>query len=213
MWRLVSLVMLAILVGALEASPASAQSAGNEAIQFKLESAAAVQNGPSARTVFTLGQTSLITKIRTYHWNNGQGASPGTIGLRNVATGQFVGNWSVVATYHMFSSAPGASWPARGDGPPFLYWTSQPNVQVVAGTYEVVDSAPNTWSTNAEVRNMGVAWVYGRAQAPTPGPVGSSGTFTLTAVTPIAGTKPWAAIRARPALATRRSPAPRAGWR
>jgi hypothetical protein len=142
----------------LQASWAWAQS---ETILFKLESAAGVYNGPSQKTIFTLSQPAFITKIWTYHWNDGRGAAPGRIGLKNVATGQTVGMWNAIGTYHMFDTAPGAVWPQRGDGPPYLRWTVQPNVNVPAGMYEVLDSDRGTWSANAEMRNMGCAWVYG----------------------------------------------------
>jgi hypothetical protein len=155
-------IMAVVVLILLQAPWGQAQS---ESVLFKLESLAAVHNGPSQKTIFTLDQPVSITKIWTYHWNNGKGVTPGRIGLRNVATGQTVGMWDVTATYHMFNSSPGAAWPSRGDGPPFLYWTVQPSVHVPPGTYEVLDSDPATWSANAEMRNMGCAWVYGMARA------------------------------------------------
>ncbi|MGD1103337.1 MAG: SprB repeat-containing protein [Terriglobia bacterium] len=139
----------------------STPGAQSEVVLFKLESVAGVSNNPPQKTFFRLDQPAFITKIFTYHWNNGRGATPGRIGLRNAATGQMVGMWNVIGTYHMFNTTPGAAWPSRGDGPPFLYWTVQPNVNVPAGTYEVLDSDPGTWAYNAEMRNMGCAWVFG----------------------------------------------------
>jgi hypothetical protein len=133
----------------------------SEVILFKLESVAGVSNNPPQRTLFRLDQPALITKIFTYHWNDGRGAAPGNIALKNAATGQMVGRWRVTGTYHMFSVAPGAAWPSQGDGPPYLYWNAQPNVKVPAGTYEVLDSDPGTWAYNSEMRNMGCAWVFG----------------------------------------------------
>lgn len=137
------------------------QGAEPEAVLFKLESIASVTQPPARDTVFSLDRPALITKIWTYHWNGGRGTAPGTIGLKNTATGQTFGPWSVVATYHMFDSSAGAVWPAKGDGPPFLYWTVQPNVSLPAGTYEVIDSHRASWSTNGEMGNMGCAWVFG----------------------------------------------------
>ena len=160
--------------GRQQAPTGAAPAGGPEAVLFKLESLGGVSNGPSARTTFTLNQPSVITKIWTYHWNGSQGSSPGTIGLRNARTGQMVGTWAVTGTYHSFNNTPGAVWPQRGDGPPFLYWYVQPVVPVPAGIYEVVDSSPGTWSTNAEMRNMGCAWVFGHASggpSPLPMPV------------------------------------------
>jgi len=135
---------------------------GAEAVLFKLESLAGVSNGPYARTVFTLDQPAVITKIWTYHWNGGQGAGPGAIGLRSLASGQLVGRWGAVGTYHGFSNNPGDPWPAQGDGPPFLYWNVQPGVELAPGDYEVTDSSPGTWSTNGQLGGRGVAWVFGQ---------------------------------------------------
>ena len=63
--------------------------------------------------------------------------------------------------WDLFDSSAGAAWPAKGDGPPFLYWTVQPNVSLPAATYVVIDSDPASWSTNGEMGNMGCAWVLG----------------------------------------------------
>ena len=135
--------------------------AQTEVILFKLESQAAVSNHPFQRTIFSLGKPAIITKIMTYHWNDGRGAPPGSIALKNLGTGEMVGRWKVIGTYHAFNLAPGNPWPSRGDGPPFLYWNVQPNVSVPAGEYEVLDSDPGTWSYNAEMGNRGCAWVFG----------------------------------------------------
>jgi Tfp pilus assembly protein PilF len=134
-----------------------------ETFLLKLETLAAVYNNPSKRTLFTLRSRTHITKVMTYHWNGGAGDRPGTIGIRNVRTGQMMGTWNVVATKGSFDFAAGATWPRRGDGPPYRYWTIQPKVDLPAGAYEVVDSNPSTWSHNPETGNRGVAFVYGGA--------------------------------------------------
>ncbi|MGD0283450.1 MAG: tetratricopeptide repeat protein [Dissulfurispiraceae bacterium] len=133
-----------------------------EQVLFKLETAAAVYNGPTLKTLFTLDKPAVITKVFTYHWNNGAGATPGRISLKNSNTGVVIGEWDATGAYHMFDLTPGAVWPVSGDGPPFLYWTIQPNVSIPAGTYEVLDSGPETWSYNSEIGNMGCVWVSGR---------------------------------------------------
>ena len=193
-----STILIAVALLLLEASWGQAQT---EVILFKLTSQAAVYNNPPQRTMFRLDQSAFITKMFTYHWNNGRGANPGRIGLRNAATGQMVGMWNTVGTYHMFDLTPGAAWPSRGDGPPFLHWTVQPNVNVPPGTYEIVDSEPGTWASNAEMGNRGCAWVFGTYGGggygqimpspgatpqvqPTPPPSTTSGVYRLTAVTP-----------------------------
>lgn len=140
---------------------ATTLSAAQEVIVFKLESLGAVYNHPPKKTVFSISKPTHITKIWTYHWNNGQGSMPGSIGLRNVKTGQLLGKWSAVGTRHLFNVSPGSVWPSKGDGPPWLYWAVQPLIDLQPGTYEVLDSDPMTWSTNAEMGHRGVAWVYG----------------------------------------------------
>jgi hypothetical protein len=153
-----STILIAVAWLLLGASAAQAQT---EVILFKLTSQAAVHNNPSQRTMFRLDQPAFISKMFTYHWNNGWGAGAGRVGLRNAATGQMVGMWNAVGTQHMFDLTPGAAWPSRGDGPPMLHWAVQPNVQVPPGTYEIVDSDPGTWASNAEMGNRGCAWVFG----------------------------------------------------
>src|SRR5208337_593561 len=74
----------------------------SEVLLLKLESLAAVYNGPSQKTVFTLDKPAVITKIFTYHWNNGSGATPGKIALKDVGTGKIMGVWNVTGTYHLF---------------------------------------------------------------------------------------------------------------
>ena len=131
-----------------------------ERIVFKLESVATVANNPTRPTVFTVDRPTRVTKIWTYHWNNGQGAVPGSIGLLWTDTNERVGNWRATGNQGLDTS-PGAIWPAKGNGPPCRYWAVKPGVVLLPGTYEVVDSDPATWSTNSEIGSMGAAWVYG----------------------------------------------------
>lgn len=88
----------------------------------------------------------LVTKIQTYHWNGGQGAPPGTVGL---------------------SSSDGKSygpWPTEGlsgqSGVPNAYWVATPNEVIPAGTYEIVDSDPASWAQNAESNGLGFTFLY-----------------------------------------------------
>jgi len=119
----------------------------------------------------------------TYHFNNGNGATPGTIGLRNTASGQTVGTWSAIGAYHTFDTTPGATWSATGDGPPYLSWNVQPKITVDPGNYEVVDSSPSTWSTNSEVGNRGIAFVLGWDSTTSATATTATTTSTTTAAT------------------------------
>jgi hypothetical protein len=112
---------------------------------------------------FNLDQPHTITLIRTYHWNNGQGQAPGSIGFRD-QNGKMYGPWSV--TYAEESSGvpnvywvvsgynpDGSSGGLRGDLNPLM-------VDLPAGTYTVVDSDTGTWSYNSGSGGRGIAWVY-----------------------------------------------------
>ncbi|TAN43575.1 MAG: tetratricopeptide repeat protein [Nitrospirae bacterium] len=137
---------------------------GIERLLFQTNTTARVYDKPSQKTYFGLNSPTRITKISTYHWNEGKGVEPGTIGLMDVFRGRTIGTWNVTATKSMFDLTPGAAWPVQGDGPPYRYWIVQPDVDLPAGTYEILDSNPSTWSQNVETNNRGVAWVYGISQ-------------------------------------------------
>ena len=145
-------------VGVPAASPTSVTN--TEIFLLKLDSLAAVYNNPPNQTLLTVSNSTHISKILTYHWNNGSGATPGTIGLKNTGTGIVIGTWTVVASQGL-DSTPGVTWTNIANGPPYRYWTVQPNVDISAGTYEVVDSNPATWSYNSDTGNRGMAFVYG----------------------------------------------------
>ncbi len=134
---------------------------GKESVVFKLQSLGGVSGNPSSKTVFNLSSPTQITRILTYHWNGGRGATPGTIGLRNVKTGQLLGTWNAMGN-NSNPNTPGEPLPKSSGTAPYLYWTALPNITVPAGRYEVVDSDRTTWSTNSEMGNMGLAWVYGK---------------------------------------------------
>jgi hypothetical protein len=114
---------------------------------LKVTSVRAAQNGATTPTTFTVGIAWTVTEIRTYHWNNGRGATPGTIGLR-ADNGAVYGPWQA-------TGEPGSG------GAPNAYWVVKPNVVIGPGTYTVLDSDPGTWSQNQETGGRGMAWGYG----------------------------------------------------
>ena len=87
-----------------------------------------------------------VTQIWTYHWNNGRGATPGTIALKGF-NGTTYGPWPASAS-------------SGSNNAPNVNWTVNVNVTIPAGTYQVVDSSPSTWSQNAESRGVGFAKLY-----------------------------------------------------
>ena len=134
--------------------------AGREAVLFSVDSTAGVSNNPPAKTVFTLSGPGHVSKIMTYHWNGGRGSSPGTIGLKNTQTGEVIGPWKAAGA-NGYDPTPGAQWPTTSTAPPYRYWTVQPGRDLPAGTYEVVDSEPSTWSYAPDTGKRGITYVFG----------------------------------------------------
>ncbi len=132
---------------------------------FNNFNSAAVATGPNLPPLFGLGASSQITELVTYHWNNGRGATPGTISLRS-SYGQIFG-----------------PFPARGEagqgGAPNVNWVATANVTVPAGFYTVLDSDPNTGSYNQQSSYRHFAIVRGSVvnttTTPTPMPTPQSG--------------------------------------
>lgn len=118
---------------------------------FERNTLGAVENNPLNPTKFTLNQTYLITEIRTYHWNYGQGQTPGAIGILD-EEGKLL--FEMAAT----------GQPGMG-GVPDAYWMIQPNLELIAGEYTIQDSDPSTWSQNFETGGQGIAWIFGLAVA------------------------------------------------
>lgn len=123
-----------------------ADTSDEEALIFETPTLAAVYNEPTAPTEFILERPMRITKIRTYHWNYGEGMAPGSISLRD-STGKTYGPWQAYGE------------PGMG-GVPNAYWVVEPNILLPAGIYEVIDSDPSTWSQNSETGGRGVTLVY-----------------------------------------------------
>ena len=113
---------------------------------FEVGNIGGVSNGPSKTTQFTLTTPHVVTLIRNYHWNNGRGATPGSIALKG-KDGSY-GPWQATGS------------PGQG-GVPNANWTVYPNITLPAGTYTVIDSDPATWSHNAESNNRGFVRVEG----------------------------------------------------
>jgi len=101
-----------------------------------------VSSGPSSSAVFSVSTDVKITKVMTYHYNNGNGSTPGTIALKH-SDGTTYGPWSASGTTQN------------------QYWTVIPNVTIKAGTYTVVDSNTTTWSYNSSSKNAGFVQIEG----------------------------------------------------
>ncbi len=108
----------------------------------------AVQNDPPQATVVTLSGQTTVTQVKTYHWNNGQGATPGTIALMSDKTGELYGPWQATGQ------------PGQG-GVPNAYWVVAPNVTLPPGDYIVIDSDKATWAQNPQSGGAGFVWING----------------------------------------------------
>ena len=106
----------------------------------------AVQNGPTNSTIFVLTKTTYVTRIENYHYFN-RGVLPGTISIRS-RSGQTYGPWSCYG-----KAGQGAVHNAT--------WVAEPNIQLPAGSYTVIDSDPGTWSYNYRSGNSGFTLVAG----------------------------------------------------
>jgi hypothetical protein len=139
----------------------SARSAAAQGIEFfNNTNTGGVGNNPSAPTMFTVNAPVVVNYIQTYHWNFGQGARAGRIGLRD-QSGFVYGPFNAAAT------------PGSGGRQNVNWVANSIAVALPAGSYTVVDSDPGTWSQNAQSQGRGFAIVRGalsvnRGPAPTP---------------------------------------------
>ena len=121
-------------------------SAGEQQI-FIVTTLGSVSNGASSPITFSIGRSWLVTRIVTYHWNNGRGMTPGKISLR-AFNGTLYGPWQAVGE------------PGPG-GVPNAYWVVRPSTIIPLDTYTVIDSDPSTWSQNQETGGAGMSWGSG----------------------------------------------------
>ena len=143
----------ALLVTAPVASLVKCQ--GSATKLFDNSNGGGVLGGGKPPSFSTNGVAYCVMQLITYHWNNGKGAKPGTIGLSSLAgVKSLQGNlakWAATG-----SSGQGAAANVN--------WTA--NVSTVAkpvvinGVYSCVDSDPATWSQDAQTHGTGFCQVY-----------------------------------------------------
>lgn len=109
----------------------------------------AVLNQPTKPTLVPLTKPSHISQIYDYHFNNGHGAKPGTIGL-------LAPNGHLFGPYHA-TVQPGA-----------FDWGVNVNLTVPPGTYTIEDSNPGTWSQNQTSGGRGFTRIFGAVVAKAP---------------------------------------------
>ncbi len=125
-----------------------------------------VQNNPAHRPEFITPMTVHVTQVQTYHWNNGRGAAPGTITIKSM-NGQSFGPFRVKGS-------------SGQNNAPNVNWVADVNLTLPIGTYEVIDSDPNTWSHNAQSHNVGFAIIRGERSVPGATPTPPSNTASNT---------------------------------
>ncbi len=145
-FKIITTILLVLVITTGGAVVTSAMA--DEMPIFNNNNTSSVQNGPTARPHFTIDESYKITMIKTYHWNHGNGAQPGTIKLMD-ETGKVYGPWDT-------RGENGA------DMNPNCYWVCEPDITLPAGSYTVIDSDPDTWSCNDRSNNAGFVIVYGR---------------------------------------------------
>jgi hypothetical protein len=116
-------------------------------VLFSNMNAAAVTEGAALRPVFKLPRAVLITKITTYHWNGGRGATPGELGFAN-ARQELIGPWQAYGV-------PGMGGVANA------FWVVEPRIVLPAGTYTLINSGMDSWSHNAGSQDEGICSIEG----------------------------------------------------
>jgi hypothetical protein len=120
------------------------QTAAREILLFDNKNSDGVLNTPSRPAVFSIAEPHHVTSIWDYHWNGGNGATPGNIRLRR-QDGKEFGPWEVFAA----------------DTESKINWECKPEVTIPAGTYTIVDSDLATWAWNPKTEASGMAKVKG----------------------------------------------------
>lgn len=115
---------------------------------------APVKNKPTHYFPLSLSSGSvLVTKVRTYHWNSGNGSVPGTIGIYDTATDTRVCGGQAVGM-----SANGTS---------NVFWEALMECPIYPGTeYRVKVSDDASWSYNDGSNGAGMFELYGISPIP-----------------------------------------------
>lgn len=104
---------------------------------------------------YTAHEHWCVVSINDYHWNNGLGATPGTIRLKT-GTGT-LGPYDAVGS----TGSPSQTYP---NGVPDANWTATPSARtVIDGPVTCIDSDPATWSQNPASGGEGFCKIYVQA--------------------------------------------------
>jgi hypothetical protein len=101
--------------------------------------------GPENPAGFNTEKELLLQEIGTMHWPYKEGVSSGLISLKR-EDGSILGPWETEA------------WPNFG-GANHVAWVYRPGIVLKPGTYEIVDSDPDSWMNNHQSDLRGMGWV------------------------------------------------------
>lgn len=127
---------------------------GTQLTLFDNVNADAVSNGGSRPTFSTHGNAYCLMYVQTYHWNNGAGSTPGTIGLVRLS------GPGAIPSY--VASLPAKTSAGENGAANVNWFASVPITKpvILDGEYSCADSDPSTWSTNKESGGAGFCLVY-----------------------------------------------------
>ncbi len=128
------------LTGTVKPSPTETQ-------VLNVWSISTVKNNPKDLAKLTITKPLKVTKIQTYHWNDGKGATPGSIMILDT-------NKKVLGTWQ-------ATGESGNNNVQNAAWNAVPNFDLQPGTYYVKDTSPETWSWNSDTNNQGMTKVWG----------------------------------------------------
>lgn len=114
---------------------------GEPVLMWKAGNDGAIEGGGGKPPKVTQDGTHFVTEVCTYHWNGGKGSPAGEISLQ-AADGTMYGPWKTTLRNK-------------------VYWIAQPNQDMPAGTYTLIDSNPSTWAQNSGSGGKGMGWAYG----------------------------------------------------
>jgi hypothetical protein len=153
---------------------ASYQCVGSETELFNNSNGDEVENGGTEPSFSTDGRAYCLISISTYHWNDGNGETPGTIGL--LSEEGSLGPWDA-------TGSTGQATDMYPDGVPNASWTVTPTSTepvVIDGDYACDDSDPATWSQNAASDEEGFCEVWVKDAEQTTTTTGTTETTTTT---------------------------------
>ena len=117
-----------------------------------------VSNGATPPQFSTGGRAYCLSSLTTYHWNDGQGSAPGTIGLRSVARSS--------ANAVAIGPFPATGSSGQG-GKADVNWTASVTTPlVIQGSYSCIDSDRATWSEDQASDGHGFCSVMVRTATP-----------------------------------------------